>query len=320
MDGIAQLESDAAAALRRLAANEDVKAAIAGTPQLFEVLGKAARRYVAGETSSDALTRVRAANARGHAATVDFMGESARDPATVEAATSEFERLALELRRADVRCSVSFDLSHLGSVLDRALGGTCARRLALATMGRAAGTAAEKGCELMISAEGHDRTQQTLDEHELLCREFDHVGVTVQARLHRTTADVERLLERPGRIRLVKGAFDFPSDLGLSRDDPLLASRFDALATRLLESGHPCSIATHDPELIAAAEAAIRPGSDYTFEMLDGIGREALDALHARGHPTQEYVVYGNEWFLYVCNRIAEHPPRLYQALIDVLT
>jgi proline dehydrogenase len=37
------------------------------------------------------------------------------------------------------------------------------------------------------------------------------------------------------------------------------------------------------------------------------------------GFPTREYAVFGKEYFLYVLNRIAEEPMRLYQALVDVV-
>jgi proline dehydrogenase len=38
-----------------------------------------------------------------------------------------------------------------------------------------------------------------------------------------------------------------------------------------------------------------------------------------RGFPTREYAVFGEEHFLYVLNRIAEEPLRVYQALVDLL-
>ena len=40
-------------------------------------------------------------------------------------------------------------------------------------------------------------------------------------------------------------------------------------------------------------------------------------AMAKHGHPTREYVVFGAEWWLYVCNRLAEQPERLYQAIVE---
>ena len=58
----------------------------------------------------------------------------------------------------------------------------------------------------------------------------------------------------------------------------------------------------------------------YEFESLIGLGGEQLDVLQTQGHRTREYAVFGEEHFLYVLNRIAEEPVRLYQAVIDVMT
>jgi proline dehydrogenase len=57
----------------------------------------------------------------------------------------------------------------------------------------------------------------------------------------------------------------------------------------------------------------------YEFESLIGLGTEQIDGLQKRGFPTREYAVFGEEFFLYVLNRIAEEPIRLYQALIDIM-
>ena len=57
----------------------------------------------------------------------------------------------------------------------------------------------------------------------------------------------------------------------------------------------------------------------YEFESLIGLGTEEINGLRQRGFLTREYAVFGEEYFLYVLNRIAEEPIRLYQALIDVV-
>ena len=35
------------------------------------------------------------------------------------------------------------------------------------------------------------------------------------------------------------------------------------------------------------------------------------------GYRTRTYLPYGREWYLYLCHRLAEHPPDLYCALAD---
>lgn len=277
------------------------------------MLGRVAERYVAGEHLDSALAAAELANFAGHAATIDYMGESARRPIVAREATQEFVRLTEAIAGRGLHCSVSLDLSHLGSQIDRKTCRANAAAVAEAT--------AHAGIEMLISMEGYGRLDQILDDHAWLCERFSHVGVTVQARMHRTERDLPDLLDRPGRIRLVKGAYDTPAELAYPRTAPELPARFDALAGALLRSAHPSSIATHDPDRLEHAHIVI--GTEhledhpYVFEFLMGIGPEQRDVMRDHGHPTQEYIVYGDEWFLYVCNRIAEEPARLYQAVID---
>ncbi|WP_394776117.1 hypothetical protein [Flavobacterium sp.] len=60
------------------------------------------------------------------------------------------------------------------------------------------------------------------------------------------------------------------------------------------------------------------PGA-YEFESLYGIQKEQLARLKEQGYNTKLYFVYGKEWYLYLCNRIAEYPLNLFQALNDIV-
>ena len=57
----------------------------------------------------------------------------------------------------------------------------------------------------------------------------------------------------------------------------------------------------------------------YEFESLFGIQSGHLMRLKEEGHPAKIYFVYGKEWYLYLCNRLAEYPLNVFQALNDIL-
>ena len=59
-------------------------------------------------------------------------------------------------------------------------------------------------------------------------------------------------------------------------------------------------------------------GGTVEFEMLLGLGTQLMDRLGAEGYATREYIVFGGEWWLYVLNRMAEHPERALAALADL--
>jgi len=312
------LVDQAADALRKLALDEKAKARFCGDPALRPFMHRVARRYVAGQTIPDVLQRIGQINARGHAASAEYMGESCRDEARANAETGVFLALLGAIDGANLDCSVSLDLSHIGSVVDPELGFLNARKIAQA--------AAASGREVMISMEGSERADNIYATYGRLHADagLANVGITVPARLHRSAGDLLRLMQYPGRIRLVKGAFLEPEQLACSRNSPELAANYRRFAAGLLTSGHKCSIATHDRAVQdELADLLVQHGlqgrQHYEFESLIGLGTEQIDSLQKRGFRTREYAVYGEEYFLYVLNRIAEEPVRLYQALLDLM-
>ena len=301
--------------LRLLARDEGLKAKLEADPVWFAVLQRAAMRYIGGTTLEACLQTIKTINAQGHAATADYMGESTRTEALAHIETEHFLKLVQAIFDQQLNCSISLDLSHIGLAVEPALGVANASRIALA--------ARAKGYEVMISMEGSERTDDTLQAHRQLCEKFDHVGITVQARMKRTPADLDKLLALPGRIRLVKGAYEEADDVAHAPGSEALKTAYRDIAARLMTSGHKCSIGTHDLEQLDWAHAVMqssnpRPSNaTVEFETLMGLGPQATASMLERGYQTRQYVVYGKEWFLYVCHRIAENPNRLFDAFAD---
>ena len=73
-----------------------------------------------------------------------------------------------------------------------------------------AGHAAERGSWAWIDMEGSAYTESTIEFYERARARHENVGICLQAYLHRTPADIQRLLPTKPAIRLVKGAYDEP--------------------------------------------------------------------------------------------------------------
>jgi proline dehydrogenase len=307
----------AADSLRALALNEQAKERFCHDPLLQPYMQRVAARYVAGQTVADVVRHLHAVAARGHAGSAEYVGESCRDEGKANADTAVFLDLVDAIAHAQLACSVSLDLSHVGLVVDPELGYRNARRIAAA--------AARAGREVMISMEGAERAGLIYTTYLRLHGEagLDNVGITVPAKLHRSAQDLPRLMEAPGRIRLVKGAFLESPGIAWDRNSPELAAAYRRFAHTLLTSGHKCSLATHDAQLQDDLAGFILrqelPPQQSEFETLSGLGGDGLDALRRRGFQTREYAIFGGEYFLYVVNRIAEEPARLFQAVVDLI-
>ena len=308
-------ERQVSAALQHLALDESAKAYVLQHPPLYKALLQAALRFIAGETLAECCNVAKQLNRQGHAVTIDFMGESTHDVAMAEEATQEFFEVVRIIDEEKLDCSVSYDLSHLGMVIDPNLAYENACILAKA--------ARSAGIEMMISMEGVDRTETILDIHRRLAEQFDNIGITLQAFLYRTHNDMDSAVKVNAKVRLCKGAYEAPAHLAMPRG-PQLDSAYLQLAEKLIEWGCFCSIGTHDQTILdhlhQFIQASGRGHENVEFEMLNGVTPDSLQSMRALGYRTRVYLPYGREWHLYLCNRLAEHPPNIYQAIIDAVS
>lgn len=305
-------QSEVAATLRHLALNEEVKAYVLQNQLLYQPLLRAAMRFIGGETLEACVKVAKQLNEQRFATTIDFMGESTRNQDVAQQATKEFLQVIQAIAGLKLTSSVSLDLSHIGMVLDA--------NLAYENASILAREAHDANIEVMISMEGTDRTDTILAIYQKLNERFDNVGITLQAYLHRTPRDLKVALEYPGKIRLVKGSYEAPTNLSKQRGEEL-DQAYRELAETLLAHSHPCSIATHDFTLLNQIDKFVceqKIERDVLeFEMLKGVTLERLQMMQQLGYNTRIYLPYGREWYLYLCNRLAEYPPNLYQALVD---
>lgn len=307
-----QLLTTGAEALRKAALNEDAKAYILQNEHLFKLMKKAADRYIGGENLNETVMKVKKENTFGFKCSIEFMGESTRTVNEAEKAKDQFLMICDAIHQYDLNSTISLDLSHIGLEISENL---CYENLSSICK-------AAKDREVIISAEGTERTDRILQLYQKGSKEFSNLSVTLQAYLHRTEDDFADMLKERGRIRMVKGAFETAKGLSLPRGKDL-DSRYLYFIEQLFIEKHLCSIATHHHEIQQEVKALIQkfqPKKEtYEFESLYGIQTEQLMQLKEEGYPTKLYFVYGKEWYLYLCNRLAEYPLNLFRALQDVL-
>jgi proline dehydrogenase len=135
--------------------------------------------------------------------------------------------------------------------------------------------------------------------------------VVLQSYLMRTETDLRRVNAMGARIRLVKGAYKEPKTVAYQKKSEV-DEAYVRLMQLLLDEGTYPAIATHDPDIIAAAKAyATARGyarDRFEFQMLYGIRRDLQTSLHAEGYPVRLYVPFGRQWFPYFMRRLGERP------------
>ena len=260
-------------------------------------------RFVAGTTLDQAVNAVRALNASGAMATLDVLGESVEDRAAADRAAAAYveaiERIAAE--RLDA--NVSIKLTQMG--LDLGV------EECLSVLAPVAAAGATRGIFIRIDMESSDYTDRTLEVVDRLRADGFDVGPVIQAYLHRSPADVERLAAERVRARICKGAYAEPPEVA-HQDRQAIGDAFVSLSERLLEADAYPGIATHDPDMIGRVSASARErgiGPErFEFQLLYGVRRDLQRRLLADGYRMRVYVPYGTEWYPYFMRRLAERP------------
>jgi proline dehydrogenase len=309
------LKSKVNIALKTAALNESAKHYLLQNPILFDLLLKGAKRYIGGENLAETIESVKKLNANKFPTSIEFMGESVTSINEANEATQEFLKIIDAIKKEKLDSIVALDSSHIGLTIDKQLAFENLKSLAEATK--------NTEIEVSISAEGVDRTDKILETFCKISPEYPNIGITIQAYLHRTPKDLDHILQTTqGTIKMVKGAFATPEGHALSRGEKL-DQQYISLVEKLLLSNRKCSIATHHDKIHDSLKKFIIkhdiPKTNYEFQMLYGIRTDLLEGLQLEGHPCRQYVVYGKEWYLYLCNRIAENPDNLFQFIIDIM-
>ena len=267
---------------------------------------KMSSRFVAGLTIEDALRVAAAVEQQGMFVTLDSLGESVTSEQEARAAAAIYHKLLDEIAARNLKANVSLKLSQMGLDLSPALAESIVTELV--------DHARQTHNFVRVDMEGSEHTQVTLDlVHKLNDRqEFKgHVGIVVQAYLHRTRADVEELIRRGIRIRLCKGAYKEPAGIAFP-DKADVDAAYERLMIRLMREGNYPGLATHDVRIIQrAVEVAKAEGiarDRFEFQMLYGIRRDIQEQLAEAGYRVRVYVPFGSQWYPYFMRRLAERP------------
>jgi proline dehydrogenase len=280
--------------LFRLATSERLERVVKRAPGGEAAAWRAASRYVAGRSRSDALATVAELLGHGHGASVDLFGERVGDPAEADQVLEDYLQLAASLPAAPADAWLSVDLSHLALDTDAA---AVIERLAAIARALPAGRRVQVGAEEAARTDAILATVLRVADQGLA----DRVGATVQANMRRSAADAEALAEAGVHVRLVKGAYVETTGAHPYGEPTDVA--FLQLGFRLAERGAAWSMATHDARL---REALLLAHGPLPVEQLLGVRPEALADLRDRGVPTRVYVPYGGDWFRYWLRRVTE--------------
>jgi proline dehydrogenase len=267
------------------------------------------KRYISGESISDALAESQKLNKEGVMVTVDLLGEYINNLSEADTYKAQYINLIKKFTTEKINGNFSVKPSMFGLLLDSE---ACYRNL------RDIVEVAEK-CDSFIRIDMEDSTCVTveIEIYRRLKIEFPtRVGLVLQAYMRRTPDDVRGLMdlnhpEAPLNFRLCKGIYIESEHIAFKKFQEIRDQYIGNLRF-MLENGMYVGIATHDKYLVDKAYEIIEhlklPKDKYEFQMLFGVTPQLRRSIVNNGHRLRVYVPYGKQWFGYSTRRLKENP------------
>lgn len=262
-----------------------------------------ASRYVPGERLEDAIAAAKSMNDLGMCASLDILGEYAATLNEAASAAEQYKDALDAIADGKLDANISVKPTHLGLRINAEKCHEFFEELCK--------KARSTNNFVRIDMENSTTTQATLDTYKRLRKDYDNVGVVVQAYLRRTMDDVRDLLAESANLRLCKGVYVEPRRIAY-KDMEIINRNYMALLELILSNGGYVGIATHDERLVWQALDMIErlnpPPGKFEFQMLWGVDNELRDILLDTGHKLRVYIPYGVDWYAYSMRRLKENP------------
>lgn len=269
-----------------------------------------AARFVAGETIQQSIAAVRGLNQDGRIATLDHLGEFVFS----EAEALESADMCIQTLDAIAESGVTSNLS----LKMTSLGLDISKELCINNMKRILDRARMHGNFVRIDMEDYAHCQVSLDIYRELRKDYDNVGIVIQAYLFRTMKDMDDLHELGANLRLVKGAYKESPQVAFPEKSDV-DENYKQIIQKHLLNGHYTAVASHDAAIVQFTKDFARQngisGDQLEFQMLYGICEELQKQLVKEGYRVRIYVPYGVDWFGYFMRRLAERPANVWFVL-----
>ena len=273
----------------------------------FKFVKRAVKRFMPGEEIQDAIEATRGLNNNGIPTTFTRLGENLTDLSEARLVTNHYLYVLEQISKEKLNTEISVKLTQLG--FDLSIEKT------LEFFSEIAEKAKSLNNTVFIDMEGSAYTQSTIDFYKRVKSKHSNVGICLQAYLYRTQNDLEDLFPVHPTIRLVKGAYNEPTEVAYPKKSDVDNNYF-TLAKLLLEEVKTKNIraafATHDENLVKQISdygmSIDLPKDKIEFQMLYGIKSGFQSEIKKLGFRILVLISYGQAWFPWYMRRLAERP------------
>ncbi len=269
-----------------------------------------ARKWIAGSSLDKALAEAQRINAKKEKVIMNYLGEDLRSRREVTENMHQIMLLIRGMGEKRIKGSIAVKPTQIGLSVNA---GYFERNLH-----SIAAEAGKRGITVWIDMEQYRYVDGSIRAYLKSYKKHKNIGICIQAKLRRSLKDIERISKANGRIRLVKGAYKYPSRIAFEESIETYGNYLKCM-DYLFRHANGFMIATHDDKIIdIAIEKEKQMKKKASFGMLKGIRAPLAAKLAESGEDINIYMPYGEQWLKYSMRRLTEweHAKIILQSVI----
>ena len=256
-----------------------------------------ARKWIAGEDLQHAIQEAKRLNYKKENVIMNYLGEDLKSKRLVEQNMSQIMQLLDEMHSKRIKGSIAVKPTQTGLIISKSYFEK--------NYSEILEKASRYGITVWLDMEQYRFVSSTINTYLKFHKRYKNTGICIQAKLKRSLNDIERIAKQKGMVRLVKGAYKYPSTISF-QDKRSVYNNYLRCMEYLFSHADKFMIASHDDKII---RIAINSEKKYhkrvLFGMLKGV-RSSLAAKIAKSEDMSIYLPYGEEWIKYSMRRLSE--------------
>ena len=256
-----------------------------------------AKKWIAGEDLQHAIQEAKRINSHKESVIMNYLGEDLKSKKLVEQNMDQIMQLLDQMHSKKIKGSIAVKPTQTGLIVSTSY---FEKNYSMILA-----KAQRYGITVWLDMEQYRFVPSTINTYLKFHKRYKNTGVCIQAKLKRSLKDVERIAKHNGMVRLVKGAYKYPSTIAF-QDKRDVYNNYLRCMEYLFSHADKFMIASHDDKII---KIAINSEKKYhkriAFGMLKGV-RSSLAAKIAESEDMNIYLPYGEEWIKYSMRRLSE--------------
>lgn len=267
------------------------------------------KKYIAGDSISDAIKVSQKLNKQGINVTIDLLGEFIENMTQANYYKRQYFDIINTFEKKNIEGTYSLKPTSFGLLIDKEQCYSIIREIVT--------LANSYNSFVRIDMEDSACVDLEIELYRKLKKEFPkNVGLVLQAYLYRTEKDIDDLLkehtpESPLNFRLCKGIYIENESIAI-KDPQKINENYLLLLNKLLKNKVYTGIATHDDFLIEQSKKLIKKHAAvdnmFEYQMLYGVTPHLRDQIIKANKKMRVYIPFGKDWLKYSIRRLKENP------------